>query len=816
MVSSCIYAALLSLLPTPPVEIDAPQREHGAVMGDGLRLTADPEPLGGGGLCADGETVFGIDVSYYQGDIDWNAVAGDGVEFALVRVSHSTQFFDPQFDTNLAGSRAAGIHTGVYQYFEPDEDPIAQADLLLENLGPLQPGDLPPMIDVESTGGQSPAAVASAVRAWVDHVEAALGVRPLIYTGYYFWQDNVGSPDFGDYPLWIAWYGVDCPGNVPTGWSQWAFHQYCDCGSVAGISGNVDVNRFNGSILDLQDLGAAPEPCGYIGGDGATIDDGDACARLFGNSAYWREEPMGEGGSLVWTNATDLAAPSNYAVWELYFEQAGLYDVEVHIVQPFGESTQAGYVVRHAQGEDTVVIDQSANDGWVPLGAFMFGADERHAIELGDNTGEALDGEVSIVVDAVRLLPVGAGGESSGGSGEGSSGGGDESSGGPNGTSGTSGNASGTSGAPEDDGGPSLPPASAQSDGCGCRSSGSGGPGWLLLGLLGLLRRRGKAAVFLSAAACGSFESAPPAVDTEPAAESSSGGELPATGTSSSSTQTQGDDTGSAENGTTSAASGSTSGDDGSSSSSTGAPVVTCAMVRIVVAPGAALNLRPDASTSQEPVGTLYNADIVEVLEEIDGEPIEGDTTWLHVASDAQEGYIAQAHTSCAVDECDLFDVPQADYLTYGLHPAASDALVYLGITPDRVTQTIGSAAASAGTHAQDGSAEGVPYSAATDLRVLGLSDADIRQYIIDLAAAGYAGWYREPGADGVPSDWSPHIHTVWVGAPMKGSLRNQVRSWMDGRNGLVSNTAYGFHQWPQCVRDALWERYLEHNPADG
>jgi len=457
-------------------------------MGDGLRLTSESGPVGGG-VCADGDTVFGIDVSYYQGDIDWNAVAADGVEYAFVRVSHSTQFFDPQFDTNLAGSRAAGIHTGVYQYFEPDEDPIAQADLLLENLGELQPGDLPPVIDVESTAGLAPAAVSAAVQEWVDHVEAALGVRPIIYTGYYFWQDNVASADFGAYPLWIAWYGVECPGNVPTGWSQWAFHQYCDCGTVAGVSGQVDVNRFNGSLADLEMLGAMPEPCGYVGADGTTIDNGDACYRLFGNADYWREEAAGEGGSLVWTNATDNPAPSNYARWELNFDEPGLYGVEAHIVQPYGESTQAAYVVQHEGGEDTVMIDQSANDGWVSLGEFNFNADAQFSVQLGDNTGEPNDGEVSIVFDAVRLTRLdgeegttgGPSGESSGGGG-----GGDESTSGaePPDTSGTSGGSSG------DDGGPSLPPEDGETGGCGCRSSDSGGAGLLLLGLLGLLRRR--------------------------------------------------------------------------------------------------------------------------------------------------------------------------------------------------------------------------------------------------------------------------------------------------------------------------------------
>ena len=127
-----------------PASLPAPslERPYGNALGDGLRLSDHaPEPTQSV-VCADGETLMGIDVSYYQCEIDWNSVAADGVTFAWVRVSHSLQFFDPQFEANLAGARAAGVHTGVYQYFEPSEDPVAQADLLLESMGPLLPGDV--------------------------------------------------------------------------------------------------------------------------------------------------------------------------------------------------------------------------------------------------------------------------------------------------------------------------------------------------------------------------------------------------------------------------------------------------------------------------------------------------------------------------------------------------------------------------------------------------------------------------------------------------------------------------------------------------
>ena len=486
-----------------------PGRPHGAAMGDGLDLSEGPGPALPGKVCAEGETRFGIDVSYYQGDIDWAAVRASGVDFAWVRVSHALQFEDPKFEANLAGARAAGIHTGVYQYFEPMQDPVAQADLLLTKLGPLQPGDMPPMIDVESQDFVDPGPYADAVRAWLDHIEAETGVVPFIYTGYYYWNDHLGTGEFADHPLWIANYNPGCP-LVPDAWATWTMHQYCDCGDVMGIDGNVDVNDFNGDLAELEGyavggavcgdakcgFGEDPigcpadcPPCGVVGPEGGTIDNGDACYELHGDPQWWRTEQVGHGGSLVWTNATDFDVPDNYAIWRLFFGEAGTYALEVWIEQPFGESHQSTYVVRHRGGETPVPVDQSAASGWVSLGEFEFDAAADHWVRIDDNTGEPLDLEVSIVCDALRLTRVG--GEessSSSGSGSGDSGGGTGSSGsGSGGSGGELGGSSGSSGVAGSSGGPALPPAQGEDEGCGCRG-GSAGP--LALVVLGLARRR--------------------------------------------------------------------------------------------------------------------------------------------------------------------------------------------------------------------------------------------------------------------------------------------------------------------------------------
>jgi hypothetical protein len=131
--------------------------------------------------------------------------------------------------------------------------------------------------------------------------------------------------------------------------------------------------------------------------------------------------------------------------------------------------------------------------------------------------------------------------------------------------------------------------------------------------------------------------------------------------------------------------------------------------------------------------------------------------------------------------------------LKWGLHPAASDALRKVGISAGRITQTIGGARDSVGTHLEDGEVNGRPYSAATDISTRGWSARKIRNILEKLARQGFAAWYRKPGSDHWPSNAAPHIHAVYVGCKMKPILRRQVHSWLKGRNGLRSNAPYRF-----------------------
>jgi GH25 family lysozyme M1 (1,4-beta-N-acetylmuramidase) len=203
-------------------------------------------------VCADGSTTSGVDVSYYNGTIDWAKAKAAGVQFTFIRVSDGTAFKDPRFATYWAGAKAAGVVRGAYQFFRPAQDPIAQADLLVDTMGALDDGDLSPVIDVEATGGLGPASVAARVTTWVNRVKARTGRTPIVYTGKYFWRDQVGaSTAQQDAALWVAQYTSLCP-DLPAPWTRWTFWQYSESGSMPGIPGQVDMDRFNGSLADLQ------------------------------------------------------------------------------------------------------------------------------------------------------------------------------------------------------------------------------------------------------------------------------------------------------------------------------------------------------------------------------------------------------------------------------------------------------------------------------------------------------------------------------------------------------------------------------------
>lgn len=197
----------------------------------------------------------GIDVSNYQGTVSWATVDSAGVTFAFMKASEGTYYADPTLRTNWAGAQRQGIYRGAYHFARPSTSPgsaAAQARYFVARVGSFQDkGDLPPVLDLEASGGLGSQSLTSWVASWLSTVEQLTGRTPIIYCSPSFWEDRLAnSTAFHHYPLWVANYGVSSP-RVPGGWSTWTFWQRSSVGRVPGIVGNVDMNRFNGSGSQL-------------------------------------------------------------------------------------------------------------------------------------------------------------------------------------------------------------------------------------------------------------------------------------------------------------------------------------------------------------------------------------------------------------------------------------------------------------------------------------------------------------------------------------------------------------------------------------
>lgn len=199
---------------------------------------------------ADSHEVSGIDVSRYQGAVDFEAVKAAGIDFVAVRATDGITYQDPDFARNFGDARAAGLVVGAYHFYESEDDPADQ----LQNFTfvvKLEPGDLPPIIDIERLHEKDDAGLDRNLRRFIKGLEVHYGVRPIIYTGLRF--SNRHLTGFGDYALWLAEYEESEP-VLPEGWTDWTFWQWSQAWDAAGVNGKVDADRFNGDRTRFDTL----------------------------------------------------------------------------------------------------------------------------------------------------------------------------------------------------------------------------------------------------------------------------------------------------------------------------------------------------------------------------------------------------------------------------------------------------------------------------------------------------------------------------------------------------------------------------------
>ena len=242
----------------------------------------------------------GLDVSHWNGTIDWIQVAGDGYTFLFAKATEGTTFSDITYPVNRAGTQGLGLRIGAYHFARPGgsddasitANAIAQADYFVDFAQPAA-GDLPPALDLETRGGLTPANLVRWTQAWLDEVAARTGVHALIYASPSFWQTSLGNTTAfagNGNPLWIAHWTTNAAPLVPaSNWSGlgWTFWQWTKCTKAAGFAHCGDGDRANGPTPSPFALKSYPTGAPAPNAPPTIVGTAKAGAQLTGVPGTW-------------------------------------------------------------------------------------------------------------------------------------------------------------------------------------------------------------------------------------------------------------------------------------------------------------------------------------------------------------------------------------------------------------------------------------------------------------------------------------------------------------------------------------------------
>ena len=202
-----------------------------------------------------GYEIRGIDISHYQGKINWEKLSNAQIEhspirFVVIKATEGSTQIDDCFQDNFKNARDYGFIRGAYHFWSNKSSARDQARFFLKKVH-LKDGDLPPVLDVENKPeDMSVEDFQREILTWMHIVEDKYHVKPILYTYYKFKNQYLNTPVFDDYPYWIAHYYVD---EIEYE-GDWKFWQHTDAGRLPGIRGTVDFNLYNGSFYDLKKL----------------------------------------------------------------------------------------------------------------------------------------------------------------------------------------------------------------------------------------------------------------------------------------------------------------------------------------------------------------------------------------------------------------------------------------------------------------------------------------------------------------------------------------------------------------------------------
>lgn len=194
--------------------------------------------------------VQGIDVSRWNGNINWHKVKQSGVAFVFIKATEGKDVVDPKFTEYWRGARAAGLAYAPYHFYYFCSTPDQQADWFIQNV-PREAMKLPPVLDAEWNHSSKtcklrpdPETVRAQLKRFMDRLEAYYGKRPIIYTSVDFHRDNLAGY-FQDHHFWVR--SVAAHPKKTYSNRRWAFWQYTSTGVVPGVKGETDINVFAGT-----------------------------------------------------------------------------------------------------------------------------------------------------------------------------------------------------------------------------------------------------------------------------------------------------------------------------------------------------------------------------------------------------------------------------------------------------------------------------------------------------------------------------------------------------------------------------------------
>lgn len=317
------------------------------------------------------QTIKGIDVSSYQGTPNWTSVKGDaaGYVFAYAKATESISIADGSFVSNMTNGTAAGMKMGAYHFCNPIQNSASSEATYFLSIAKkyITSCNMPPMLDVEDTPGESAlstmggAALTAWVVDWCQAVQTATGIAPVIYTdGSYAALMQAAATKYG---LWIATVSGNpaTPPSTTGSWSTWVFNQYSWTGTVAGISGSVDLDVFNGNTAAFNAL----VPCTPVtaaftsniktGCVGMTVNFTDKSTTTTGTLSGWK-----------WTFQGGTPSTSTSQNPTVTYNTAGTYYVKEVVTSTTGKDsvTESGYI--HVIPSGTLPLSETFQSSTFP------------------------------------------------------------------------------------------------------------------------------------------------------------------------------------------------------------------------------------------------------------------------------------------------------------------------------------------------------------------------------------------------------------------------------------------------------------------